>query len=60
MRGNAARDAPRHTAGRGASREAFPRGAWERSSGGVRTRCAHHPSARCSTTGCNPRPRLLR
>ncbi|RZI32804.1 DUF1534 domain-containing protein [Pseudomonas orientalis] len=40
MRGNASRDAPRHhyanagfslTAGRGASRAAFPRGAWERS-----------------------------
>ncbi|MDB5984679.1 MAG: hypothetical protein JWQ69_5694 [Pseudomonas sp.] len=30
-RGNAARDAPRHNSGRGASIEAFPRGAWERS-----------------------------
>ncbi|RJX76134.1 DUF1534 domain-containing protein [Pseudomonas sp. LS-2] len=31
LRGNAAPDAPRHTVGRGASRDAFPRGAWERS-----------------------------
>ncbi|TMU79378.1 DUF1534 domain-containing protein [Pseudomonas fluorescens] len=32
MRGNASSDALRHTArGRGASRAAFPRGAWERS-----------------------------
>ncbi|NMX26005.1 DUF1534 domain-containing protein [Pseudomonas sp. WS 5406] len=31
MRGNAAFDAPRHALGRRASRDAFPRGAWERS-----------------------------
>ncbi|QIA06177.1 DUF1534 domain-containing protein [Pseudomonas fluorescens] len=35
MRGNAYSDALRHTAkGRGASRAAFPRGAWERSARG--------------------------
>ncbi|TMU76919.1 DUF1534 domain-containing protein [Pseudomonas fluorescens] len=37
MRGNASCDAPRHALGRRASRTAFPRGAWERSS-------AHLPS----------------
>ncbi|MBA1252667.1 DUF1534 domain-containing protein [Pseudomonas sp. PA-7-1E] len=31
LRGNAAGDATRHKSGRGASREAFPRRAWERS-----------------------------
>ncbi|KAE9642928.1 DUF1534 domain-containing protein [Pseudomonas sp. PB103] len=32
MRGNASTDAPRSLSmGRGASRDAFPRGAWERS-----------------------------
>ncbi|NMX57339.1 DUF1534 domain-containing protein [Pseudomonas sp. WS 5146] len=36
LRGNAARDAPRHKSGRGASSEAFPRGAWERSSVSLR------------------------
>ncbi|MBA1301703.1 DUF1534 domain-containing protein [Pseudomonas carnis] len=35
-RGNASSDAPRHAgkSGRGASRVAFPRGAWERSAQG--------------------------
>ncbi|MCF5261300.1 DUF1534 domain-containing protein, partial [Pseudomonas sp. PA-5-4A] len=31
LRGNASCDALRHALGRGASRAAFPRGAWERS-----------------------------
>ncbi|OOG80618.1 hypothetical protein B0E42_26765 [Pseudomonas sp. A25(2017)] len=31
LRGNASCDAPRHALGRGASRAAFPRRAWERS-----------------------------